>query len=120
MRYRFKNIYSWILMLIMTIGAVPGAMAIDFSQNQPMQKCAVMQMSLSDTSDMKADGNCPMEPGERNGIDAECTMPCDFTSLQAPHTTLLVARSGSQQKTLIGNDAIMSHYPDLLKRPPKA
>ena len=120
MRYRFKNIYSWILILIMAIGAVHSAMAIDFSQNKQGKECTVMQMSLSDASGMNAGGNCPMEPGEGNSIDTECTMPCNFTSLQAPHATLLAALAESRQKTLTANDSIMSHYPDLLKRPPKA
>jgi len=83
------------------------------------EEYAMMQMSLSDAGGINTGDNCPMEPGEDNDIDTECTTPCNYTSLQAPHATLLAARAESQQVTLTGNDTILSHYPDLLKRPPK-
>ncbi len=107
--------------MIMAISAVQSAMPIDFSQNQKGTECQMMQMSLSDANGMKAGGNCPMEQGENKCIDAECvTTSCNFTSLQAPQATLLAVRTESQQKILSGRDAILSHYPELLKRPPKA
>ena len=121
MRYRFKKIYSWLLILIMAISAVQSATAIDFSQNRQSEECQMMQMSLPNANGMKAGGNCPMEQGENKCIDAECiTTPGEFSSPHAPHATLFAQVHQSQQKIMSGCDPILSHYPDLLKRPPRA
>ena len=120
MCYQFKKIYSWLLIMIIAISAVQSATAIDFSQNQKNEECQMMQMSLSDANGMKAAGNCPMEQGENKCIEVECITPAgEFSSTHAPHATLF-ARVQSQQKTMYRCDAILSHYPDLLIRPPRA
>ena len=118
MRYRFKKIYSSLLILIMTMGTFQGAMAIDFSHIEQGKECQVMQISLSDANGMEVDGNCPTQPDENNHIGAECTMPC--SSLQATQAPPLAPRAESEEKILSGSDPILSHHTDILKRPPKA
>lgn len=119
MRYRFKKIYSWLLILIMAMGTVQGALAMEFSQNYQQDGCLVKQMSSSDANDSKTGGSCPMEQDEKKCIDSECIAPGNFLSLQPAHATQLSVPAEFQQQALTGCNAILSHYPDLFKRPPK-
>jgi hypothetical protein len=120
MNFRFKKIYSWLLMLIIAISAVQSATAMGFSQNSQEQECQIMQMSLSDVNSVGADGNCPTKHGGDNGFDSECVTSCEFSSLQNPHAILSTTRAEYRQKILTDRDAILSHYPELLQRPPRA
>ena len=119
MRYQIKKICSRTLILIMTM-SVQSAIAMDFDQNKQGKECQVVQISLSDANGMEAAGNCPAQPDEGNHADAECTMPCNFSSLQAPLIITLAARVEFRQNIFTGSDPILSHHSDLLKRPPKA
>jgi hypothetical protein len=120
MNFRFKKIYSWLLMTIIAMSAVQSATAMGFSQNSQEQECQMMQMSLSDTSGMQADYNCPMEQGESNCIDTECITSSSITELQTSHALLSVTGAESRQKILTRGNAILRHYPELLQRPPRA
>ena len=120
MRYQFKKIYSWVLVLIMAISTIQSAIAIDFGQESQGKECQVTHISLSDANGMEAVGNCPAQEDEDKHADAECTMPCNFSSLLAPLITTLATRVEFRQKILTGSDPVLSHHSDLLKRPPKA
>jgi hypothetical protein len=89
-------------------------MAIDLSQGQQGEECATTQISVPDAS-----GKCPMEQVENRCVNTECITPCNFTSLQAPQANLTVARTNFVQKMVSDCNAILSQYPELLKRPPK-
>ena len=119
MRYQIKKICSWALILIMSLSTFQSAIAIDFVPNKQGSDCSITQKSVADANALKSDGNCPTEHSESTCIDILCISPFNFSSLQPPHAKLLSARIEFLQKSLTGCDAILSHYPDLLKRPPK-
>jgi len=93
---------------------------MEFVQNKQGKECQVVQISLSDVGGMEAVDNCPAQPDEGNHADTECTMPCNFSSLQASLITTPAAQVEFRQNILTGSDPILSHDSDLLKRPPKA
>ena len=119
MRYRYKIIYSRLLVLIMVISSFQSAVAIDFSQNMHGEESQVIQMLLSDVNDMGVGSDYQMDHIGENTSHTDCAAQCYVTFLQDTHATLLVTRSKIKQKLVADTSAFSSHFPSLLKRPPK-
>ena len=120
MSNQIKKICSWTLMLIMALSAFQNSIAMDFVHNKQGVECRMAQKSVANTDVLKADGNCPTEHGESTCIDIRCLSQLNLSSLHPVHARILPARAEFLQKLLPDCNAIFSHYPDLLKRPPKA
>ena len=111
MRYRYKHFFAWLMVLIMMIGAMQSAAALE--HNHYVEGNTAMLASLSAA-------DCPMDHNEACCDLGECVMQCNFTPLQARYSISLAAAIVSVQKSTYDNTAITSYYPDLIKRPPKA
>lgn len=121
MRYRTKKFYSWLLILTIVISATQSTIAIELEPIELEGNFQVMLLPVSDTNGTNTGSNCPVGHGDENCADAECCITlCNITPLQFPHAMLLTTNLASQQVLVTNSDTILNHYPDLLKRPPKA
>ena len=118
MSTRCKKFYSWLLIMVMTISATGGAIAMDFGQYKHVEECRMKQPSLSGIDSVVAESNCPINLDEDSHIAIKCHTPCKIYS-PPPQLVQFTTQYIFQQEIPINDDFMLSHYPDLLKRPPK-
>ena len=114
MYYRFKKIHAWLLILALAISAAPGGFASDISQPGHGDDCPMMQTFPADI-----DAAGCQQTGDDQCRSTLCTQH-NTTSLQTQITFQLAARAECQAVIAASRRTISSHYPNLLKRPPKA
>lgn len=108
------------MVLMMVISSFQGALAINFSQNMHGEENAIILMSSSEAHGMQVASDGLMDHLEENASHTDCADHCNFTFLRNIHATSpLVKRSKIKQKAVAINSNFSSHYPHLLRRPPK-
>lgn len=121
MLFRNKHIFSWLLVLIMTVSPVQVTVAIDVGQDGHGERCQMTSsMPSHDTVDMDLKVNCPMDHGDHCKDNPGCVAQVSSSSMQVPFSLLFVAKTIGHDKFIIANEDVRTVYPSLLKRPPKA
>jgi hypothetical protein len=102
----------------MTISPVQITMAIDIDQHNQAMNCQISPAQLTSTSVNNTSDDCPSDYSG-NCVDVSvCVAQYNF-SLYSSNSFLLITRAATHTKFMPDNDSVSSHYPELLKRPPK-
>lgn len=115
-----RQFLSWLLVLVMMISPIQVVMATDFAQDSHGVNCqmpdSIAELAVAvncgadhDTADHSK--NCQEHPG--------CIAHLS-TTLFSSGFVVSLSRAVSQLKFTADHDTILSHYPSLLKRPPKS
>lgn len=105
MRGLLRNYRSLLLLLVLAIGAGPTVLAHEYYEISQDTEC---QADLAEES-------C-IDPHS----DTDCHSPCNLTSLRPPQSILVDTPPRSKSYFSAETDTLFHHYPDRLKRPPKA
>lgn len=114
-----KRVFPLLLISAMAIIGIQSAMALDLNHSSQEEACLMMQHSVADTNNTEFGGECPMKQVGENHINTDCNAPCNITSPPTGEIQL-TARYISQLRAPIYKGTILSHYPELFKRPPRA
>ena len=113
-----RQFFSRLLILIMTISPVQITMAIDLDQSNQAMNCQISQAELSGTGVNSLSGDCTSDYS-RHCVDLSvCGAQYNFTSYSS-NLFLLMSRAATLTKFMPDNDSVSTHYPELVKRPPK-
>ena len=113
-----RHFFSRLLILVMTISPVQITMAIDLDQSNQTMNCQISQAQLSGTGVNSLSGDCTSDYSKHCVDLSVCGAQYNFTSYSS-NSILLITRVLTHTKFLPDNDAVSTHYPELLKRPPK-
>lgn len=119
MKFNTRQFFSRLLILIMTISPVQMTMAIDLDQHNQAMNCQILQAQLLNTTVSDTSGDCTSHYGEHCVDLSVCGAQFNFSSLYSSNSSLLMARAVIHTKFIPDNDAVSTHYPELIKRPPK-
>jgi hypothetical protein len=120
MDFPSKQIFSWLLVLILAISPIQVTMAIDVDLDGHGERCQMNSMPSHDSVDMDLKINSPMEHGDHCKDHPSCVGQVSSSSMQAPFSLLFVARTSGHYKFIMENEDVQTVYPSQLKRPPKA
>ena len=112
MKVLTKQLFSWLLVLVMFISPFQVTMATDTDQNSQGVNCQMSTTSLSD--------NCLMEHGEKCQQHSNCVAQFTVGALPQLNTLHSAHRDIAQLKFISEIDAFVSQYPSQLKHPPKS
>jgi hypothetical protein len=119
MIFKTRQFINRLLILIMTISPVQITMAIDLDQHSQAMNCQNSQAQPPDTTVNNTSGDCPSDYGEHCVDLSVCGVQFNFSSFYSSKSFLLITRAVTHTKFIPDNDAVPTHYPELLKRPPK-
>jgi hypothetical protein len=113
-----RQFFSRLLILIMTISPVQITMAIDLDQHNQAMKCQISQAQLANTTVGNTSEGCT---SDYNGhcVDLSVCVAQYNLSSYSSSSFLLITRAVTHTKFIPDNDSVSTHYPELLKRPPK-
>jgi hypothetical protein len=115
-----RQFLSWLLVLIMMISPIQVVMASDFAQDGHGAKC---QMSGS-SAELVVSANCgsdhDMADHSKNCQEHPGCIAHSSTTLFSSSFVVALSRAVSQLKFKADHDTFLTHYPSLLKRPPKS
>ncbi|MCK4709844.1 MAG: hypothetical protein KAU21_14595 [Gammaproteobacteria bacterium] len=117
MHFLTKQFFSWLLVLMMVISPVQITMATDTDQGSHGANC---QIPLVQISDIYQNDNCPMQYEKQCQEHPGCVAQFTTIPLLILNSNLSADRNITQLKFFTDNDVFLTHYPSLLKRPPKA
>ena len=119
MLYFSRQFLTQLLILIMVISPVQVTMAIDIGQLGQAMTCQVSQVQLTDMTDKNMDEKCTSGYGDHCAELSVCGAQNNISSLHSVNSFLLMARATDYKKIVADSDSVRTHYPELLKRPPK-
>jgi hypothetical protein len=114
-----RQFFSRLLILIMTISPVQITMAIDLDQHSRAMNCQISQAQLSGTDVNNLSRDCTSDYSGHCVDLSVCVAQYNFTSWYSSNSFLLFTRMATHTKYMPDSDAFSTHYPELLKRPPK-
>lgn len=120
MLYISRQFLAQLLILIMVVSPVQITMAIDIDQLGQAMACQVSQVQLANMTDKNMDGKCTPEFGGHCMELSVCGAQNNISSLHSVNLFLLVARATAYKNFVVDSDSVRTHYPELLKRPPKS
>jgi hypothetical protein len=103
----------------MTISPVQITMAIDLDQHNQAMKCQISQARLANTAVNNLNADCSSDYSGHCVDLSVCVAQYNFTSQYSLNSFLLMSRAVTHTKYMPDDDSVSTHYPDLLKRPPK-
>jgi hypothetical protein len=119
MLYFDRQFIRRLLILILTIGPVQMNMAIDFDQSNQAMNCQNSQVQPPDMAEKNNYSECTSIYTVHCVDLSVCGAQYNFSSLYSSNPFLLRARAVTQLKFMSDKDAVSTHYPEPLKRPPK-
>lgn len=114
-----RQFFSRLLILVMTISPVQITMAIDLDQHDQSMKCQISQAQLTSTATNNLNADCNSNYNGHCVDLSVCVGQYNFSSWYSSSSFLLMSRAATHTKFLPDNDSVSTHYPELVKRPPK-
>ena len=115
-----RQFFCWLLVLVMMVSPIQVTMASDFAQQSHGMNCHKPDHGINAV----VSANCCKDPGGSDHtkiciVHPECVAQFS-TSLIPSSLVVAMPRSVSLIKFIAEHKAVLTHYPSLLKRPPKA
>jgi len=119
MFYFDRQLIIRLLILVMAISPVQITMAIDIDQNNQAMNCQNSQVQPANIMEKIMGGGCQSDQSSHCVDLSVCVTQHNFSSMQSSNSFLLLARAAIHKKFVADIDAVSTHYPELLRRPPK-
>lgn len=116
----YRHFFSSLLILVMIINPIQIAQAIDFDRPEQATPCQISQERFPAVVDLiSTGGSCISDQGSHCVDSSVCVAQSNFTSLRSSGSIVLTIQVITKLKFVVEGDAVSTHYPELLRRPPK-
>jgi len=103
----------------MAISPVQITMALAIDQNNQVEYCQISQVHPADIMEKIMGGACQSDQSSHCVNLSVCVTQHNFSSMKSSNSFLLLTRAVIRNKFIAVSDAVSTHYPELLRRPPK-
>ena len=119
MLYIVRQIIARLLILIIAISPVQITMAVEIDQHIEAMHCQNSQVPPTNVMH-RMGGACEPDQSSHCVVVSVCVTPLNLASLKSSNSFQLLARDATPSLFVPDKDTVPTHYPEPLKRPPKA